>query len=112
MHGDAPIFRNTLEEAWVSLEQRGITIAPAGALEREPGGLRQRGRGPRHRTLWAGPSKEQAAEERALVIAEVEHRVTSPPPSLSDQEHMDDNNLGADRVLADAPGSTDSDEVV
>ncbi|KAJ1194798.1 hypothetical protein NDU88_004084 [Pleurodeles waltl] len=49
-----------------------------------------------------GPSKEQAAKERAQVVEEVEQRARSPSPIMTIQEQLDVDTLEIDGKLTNA----------
>ncbi|KAJ1171103.1 hypothetical protein NDU88_002974 [Pleurodeles waltl] len=66
------------------------------------GDPQKREQGPSRQWAQTGPTKEQAAKERATAVAEVEHHARSSSPTMSTQEHIDDDNLGMNGELVDA----------
>ncbi|KAJ1130594.1 hypothetical protein NDU88_008945 [Pleurodeles waltl] len=62
----------------------------------------KRGKWGRHwQRVLMGPSREQAAREKAQVVAEVEQRASPTSPLSPEQECSDDEELGTDRALMD-----------
>ncbi|KAJ1195667.1 hypothetical protein NDU88_004935 [Pleurodeles waltl] len=89
-------FCTTPEEAWAWLENRSIAqVTP----KPSPLSTRQKTRGNHDvssRHPRAHPSREQAAKERAQVVAEMELRTGPPLPPAMREEQPDADNLDLD----------------
>ncbi|KAJ1209424.1 hypothetical protein NDU88_004802 [Pleurodeles waltl] len=88
---DATTFCITPEEAWTQMEGRGITNATQKPPERSTKNTRRENQGTSRRQTSTGSSKEQAAKERAQVVAEVEHWARSPSPPSAIREQLEED---------------------